>query len=638
MLRRAVSFCGGAATSVQLCRFLARERSDEHSFGTAVEQFVMFDALRVAGAGMRYLHDRDCAAFERTQRTLLRDLLSQNADTAYGRAHDFGALATSEDVVGAYRRRMPLATYADVEPYVKRIEKGEENVLNAAGETMLARTSGTSGHVALLPTTAKMSETFFVRGILVVFDVLARRGCLDHLQHSCKLAFRATPHFTEKGLRVGPNSSGPQDRSFEKLRRVLYSTPKAGYEILDDEAALFVHALFAAKDRNLGLVEANFVTLPARLLGLLRDERIARAIETGTLDDDIRTRIGDGPADELEEALRGPDVERAAQLRKAAADAGPGLARRVWPHLQFILSNGTGSFAPHAQRLREGAGRGVPVLSTVLAASEGLIGVGLEPTDDGDSVYSLVPRAMFFEFLPLDGDGDTLLADELAPGQLYELVVTTLGGLCRYRIGDVVEFVKYHEGHAPVVRFRYRAGQVLNVRGEKLSEEVLQRAVEDSLGNVDFAAFECHDDAAAPGYDVVAAMDWDPDASERLDDALREASPVFDTWRTKGGIAPTRVIPASPEAFDAYRRHHGGSPQQFKQPRVLRRPGDARALLACEASTTPPAEAEPGTLRAVAAFARRHGVAAAAPPSRETSPPASAAPETPPRRAWWRRW
>ena len=633
MIRRAVSAAAGAATSIQVCRFLARERSDEHSFGTAVEQFFMFDALRVAGAGMRYMHDRDCAAFERTQRTLLRDLLRQNAETAYGRAHGFGALATSEDVVGAYRRRMPLATYADVEPYVKRIEKGEANVLNAAGETMLARTSGTSGRVALLPTTAAMSSTFFVRGILVVFDVLARRGCLDHLQHSCKLAFRATPRFTENGLRVGPNSSGPQDRSFEKLRRVLYSTPKAGYEILDDEAALFVHALFAAKDANLGLVEANFVTLPARLLGLLRDERIARAIETGTLDDDIRTRIGDGPADELEEALI-PDAERAAQLREAAADTGPGLARRVWPHLQFILSNGTGSFAPHAQRLREGAGRGVPVLSTVLAASEGLIGVGLEPTDDGDSVYSLVPRAMFFEFLPLDGDKETLLADELAPGRLYELVVTTLGGLCRYRIGDVVEFVRYHEGHAPVVRFRYRAGQVLNVRGEKLSEEVLQRAVEASLGNVDFAAFECHDDAAAPGYDVVAAMDWDPDASERLDDALRKASPVFDNWRTKGGIAPTRVIPASPEAFDAYRRHHGGSPQQFKQPRVLRQPA-ARALLAGEASTAP-AEAEPGTLRAVAEFARRHGVAAAAAPSRETPPPA--APETPPRRAWWRRW
>ena len=55
MIRRAVSAAAGAATSIQVCRFLARERSDEHSFGTAVQRFVMFDALRVAGAGMRYM-------------------------------------------------------------------------------------------------------------------------------------------------------------------------------------------------------------------------------------------------------------------------------------------------------------------------------------------------------------------------------------------------------------------------------------------------------------------------------------------------------------------------------------------------------------------------------------------------------
>jgi len=178
-LRRAASAAAGAAASVQTCRFAQRERSDEHSFGTALQQFVMFDVLRIAGAGMRHLHDRDCADWETTQTTLLKSLLAQNAATAYGVAHGFDALATSEDVVAAYRRRMPLATYADVEPYVKRIEAGETNVLNAAGESMLACTSGTSGRVALLPTTKQMSSTFFVRGILVVFDTLARRGCLD---------------------------------------------------------------------------------------------------------------------------------------------------------------------------------------------------------------------------------------------------------------------------------------------------------------------------------------------------------------------------------------------------------------------------------------------------------------------------
>ena len=31
-----------------------------------------------------------------------------------------------------------------------------------------------------------------------------------------------------------------------------------------------MHALFAARDRGLGIIEANFVSLPARLLGLLQ--------------------------------------------------------------------------------------------------------------------------------------------------------------------------------------------------------------------------------------------------------------------------------------------------------------------------------------------------------------------------------
>ena len=95
-------------------------------------------------------------------------------------------------------------------------------VMNASPETMLACTSGTSGRVALLPTTPEMSKTFFSRGILVLFDVLARRGHLDHLQRSCKLTFAATPRATPAGLRIGPNSSGPKDRSFAKLRPILY--------------------------------------------------------------------------------------------------------------------------------------------------------------------------------------------------------------------------------------------------------------------------------------------------------------------------------------------------------------------------------------------------------------------------------
>ena len=92
---------------------------------------------------------------------------------------------------------------------------------------------------------------------------------------------------------------------------------------------------------------------------------------------------------------------------------------------------------------------------------------------------------MFFEFLPLAPStpatvpppaGATLLPHELQTGSEYELVVTNLGGLCRYRIGDVVRVVGFH-GAAPLVEFRYRQGQLLNLRGEKTSEAALSSAL-----------------------------------------------------------------------------------------------------------------------------------------------------------------
>ena len=337
-----------------------------------------------------------------------------------------------------------------------------------------------SGRVALLPTTPEMSSTFFARGILVVFDVLNRLGHLDHLQRTTKLAFQPRHREAPSGLRVGPNSSGPKDPSFERLRPLLYSTPKAGYAVEDEASALYVHCLFAARGRDLGVLEAppgvpvrarrdarprqaNFVSMPARLVGLLGDPafnaRVAADVESGTLDAAVAAVVGPALAAELEAALGPGDAARAGEIRAALGDGAAGFALRLWPKLKLILANATGAFEPHARRLRAGAGAGVPIRSTILAASEGLMGVSLEPRDDGAAAYCLVPRAMVFEFLPVvDGEaGDaTVLAGELEAGADYELVVTTLGGLCRYRLGDVVRAVAVpvlvHVQHKIVVR------------------------------------------------------------------------------------------------------------------------------------------------------------------------------------------
>lgn len=74
----------------------------------------------------------------------------------------------------------------------------------------------------------------------------------------------------------------------------------------------------------------------------------------------------------------------------------------------------------------------------------------------------------------------TLFGDEIEPGCLYELVVTTLSGLYRYRIGDVVKVVRFYN-NCPVVEFQYRQGQLLNMRSEKTTETMMYEAITNVL-------------------------------------------------------------------------------------------------------------------------------------------------------------
>jgi len=240
-LRRGALGLGAAAaagTVVQLGRLATMERATQHSPATAFQQLVYFDILRLVSRRARAAHDDDCEAFGRVQAQLLRERLEANKDTAYGLAHGFGDLLSSTDVVEAFRQRMPISTGADYAPWVERIAAGEPNVLNAQPETQLAATSGTSGKRTVLPNTAAMSSTFFLKGILVLFETLGRAvPGVFQLQRTCKLAFAPTWTTTPGGLHIGPNSSNPLR---DKRLLLLYSTPDAGYTIQDEQAAAHV--------------------------------------------------------------------------------------------------------------------------------------------------------------------------------------------------------------------------------------------------------------------------------------------------------------------------------------------------------------------------------------------------------------
>ncbi|XP_068161131.1 GH3 domain-containing protein isoform X2 [Antennarius striatus] len=460
-------------------------------------------------------------------------------------------------------------------------------------------TSGTSGPSAMLLSTKATNSEFFLQGVAVCLDAMRRAFPeTDSLQKTTKFFYSPTFRQSEAGIPIGPNSSTPAS-SRHMLH--LYTTPAPAFEVISEKDALYLHLLFALRDPSVGTLESNFASTIFYAFSALQDrwQELVEDVERGsvssalTLEPSVRSRL---------EALVKPDPERAAQLRACFSDGFRGIARRLWPRLHLVLAVDSGSNQIYGEMLRESFCQGLAFYSPFYAATEGLIGVNLWPQEPNRR-YLLCPRSMFCEFLPeslLEEEEEaprTLLMEDVEEGQNYELIITNASGLFRYRIGDVVKVVGFHN-RCPVVEFQYRRGQMLNVRGEKVSETLflvaLKKAVSQWPGAqlVDYCCAESgimgdSIGGSDPHYQVFIELKGVRNLTEqqryKLDVCLQQESSVYKSFRIKGSIGPMRVQLVANGTFGELRKDmmafSNTSPNTFKTPRVLRRKENVHFLL-----------------------------------------------------------
>lgn len=367
---------------------------------------------------------------------------------------------------------------------------------------------------------------------------------------------------------------------------------------MTEPEALYIHLLFALKDRNLGILEANFaqlvysglLALEAQWKLLVDDIEHGRVNPGLEIKDEVRRKL---------DSLLKPDKKRADELREEFAKGFIGIAKRIWPHVNLVLACSTGSAHLYAVKLKDRYLGDVPIYSPFYGATEGLIGVNLWP-EETTPLYMLVPRAMFFEFIPVEDNSQeqptTLFAENTEVGKLYELVVTNHSGLYRYRIGDVVKIARFHNS-CPVVEFQYRQGQILNVRAEKTSERVFYDALMSALSGegqrfqmVDYTCAESvmlgvqrqGDDVkgVAPYYAVFIELSDVVHEEERknlelkIDNALCEFSPVYNSFRQKGSISCLQLFMVKDGTFSKLRKYllrvNPSAANQIKIPRVIK--------------------------------------------------------------------
>ncbi len=532
-----------------------------HQAGTAVLAREFFRALDDPG---------------KAQQRALRRVLASASKTEYGRRYGFSTIKNPDE----FRARVPLIVYEDVAELVERHRKGEPDLLVAGRPQMFARTSGTTGRSKYIPVTRQSYLDFHFAQ-----SVWRNRLLRDHRdllgRRILTIVSPAAEETTAAGIPCGA-ITGKTYLSQSPATRRFFPVPYEVMELDDYRAKYYLIARLAA-GADVGVI----ATANASTLLVLADEMagsaetLARDIERGSLS--VDTGLPGKLLDRLWPRLA-PDARTAARIR-AALDAGRQLAPRdLWPNVEVIsvwLGGAAGFFVPRLRELYAPRALRDPGFN----ASEGFFAV---PLADGTPAGAPALSRVFMEFIPEDrndaGNPETLLAHEIEDGQRYFLVVTTTGGLYRYRMGDLVEVAGRAEGsRAPALRFLSKGARILSLTGEKVSEAQVSAAASAAVAKsglelVGFTASVRLPDRERPGY-VVAVEVAGPADEERMraflaafEEALREGNIEYRAKRDSLRLsAPVLlVLPAgSYSRWRAERVAGGAHDGQIKPPNLL---------------------------------------------------------------------
>lgn len=511
------------------------------------------------------------------QEQLLLKLLDDNKDTEYGRKYHFAQIRNFED----YKRFVPLSTYDDVAPYINRMtDQNEKNLLTVYPIAYYAVSSGTTGtpkHVPVSGDAVKLFDSFISEMPFAVMD--------RYFRNTRKTPLTAGHILTTAEIRMNPLSNGvltgPISSLFVDNEKDILTSPREVYEPRAVMNVKHLQLVFGLKDRDVTIIAGAFSTQLVDLLNYMKQnwQLLTDDIEKGCISSTI-----DVPAD-IRASLNAkltPDPERAAELREIFKEGFDSpILRKIWKKVEFIKTIGTVGFAAYTERLRKFSGN-IPIHFLGYTASEVLMAV---PSGPEIPDFQIVPQSGIYEFIPVSDDGtegkDSLMLDQLEVGKKYELIITNLSGLYRYRTLDVIKVTGY-SGKVPLIQFAYRTNQLVSIAGEKTSTEQMKYAVDElaehiSCPIIDYSVYPNID--VTPGrYEIVIEpqemlpLDKLPEYADFIEQKLSYANPSFGRRIVSGAIGKTALYVVEPQTYALYREMlmmKGVMTNQLKPVRIL---------------------------------------------------------------------
>lgn len=390
--------------------------------------------------------------FQKVQNSIFKNILEKNKNKKF--LKDFSNNEKEKPI------ELPLTTWQDYAPYVQEIMLHGNNELCNDEILLLEPTSGTCSPTKYIPYTKGLQEEF-KKAILPWLCGLYLR-CPGLL--FCTQYWSISPTFTK--IQVSQNNHVPvgfeSDTQYlgsksSKIFGKIMAVPEQVKYASDFSTWSYLTAYYLLSDRKLGMISVWHPTFLTILLDVIRNNfnSLVADIENGS----ISLEMGKINAEGIF-SFRA-NKKRAFEIKVLNINE-QGVFRNIWKHLKVISCWADNPQEPGLMEIMK-LFPGIWIQPKGMVATEGIFSFPF-----GRNFGIPAFRSHFLEFVDLK-DNKLKTLNQIEKGEKYELVITTGGGLYRYKMNDIIKVMDLNKFKLPILSFQYKNDYFSDIRGEKLN-------------------------------------------------------------------------------------------------------------------------------------------------------------------------
>lgn len=359
------------------------------------------------------------------QNDTFKKLISASYDTEWGKKYGYKNIET----ISQYKDNVPISSYEDFKHTIDRLRKGEQNLLWNEEITWFAKSSGTTaGKSKYIPVSQSALEECHFKGgrdLLAVYFSL----------------YQDSQFFEGKSLVMGGS------RNISEVSHTPY--------IEGDLSAILMHNL---------PFWAQFKRTPSLSIALMDEwENKLELMAESTMMHDVRS-------------ISGVPSWMLVLLRRILEKSGKKTLHEVWPNLEVFFHGGI-NFDPYKEQYNQIIDPSKMVYFETYNASEGFFAI--QDQKHSKEMLLMLDYGVFYEFQHISdayqNNDHTINLEDVEVGVNYAIIISTNGGLWRYKIGDTVMFTNTDPYR---LRITGRIKNFINAVGEELIIDNAEKAFE----------------------------------------------------------------------------------------------------------------------------------------------------------------